>query len=409
MGFESQIRSTLLLAVGLAGMFVGMVFSPVVLSLGTIVTVAGLVLDGRGVDWQWSRALRRIVRDPLFWGLVGLYLVMFTSVWRTEDWGYLLERLRIKLPLLVLPVAWAGVAYDRGGGEALAVGARRLLGAFVAVVLLGVLVHYALDYEAINAAIAQGQAVPVPRGNHVRFSLLVAIASVVSLHGAYRYRDGWLVALGTFLFVGLHLLAVRTGLAVVYAGTAALLVWIAVQDRKYKLLLTGMIALVGLPVVAYLTVPTFQKKLQYMRYELLHRDRSVDTAEYSDEGRLTSIRLGLKVWREHPWFGVGYGNLLQEMDRQYARYVPGTSGKRPHNQFVSALAAGGIVGGTLTVACFALIGWGGGRWRYPLHAALWTMLTLSCLVENTLETSVGVSLFTLTFLLFGYPPYRKPG
>ena len=409
MSCKAQMRSTLLLALGLAGMFIGMVFSPVILSLATIVAIAGLTLEGRRLDWQWYTPLRGLVRDPLFWGLVGLYLVMFVSSWLTEDWGYLLERLRIKLPLLLLPVAWARVAFDRSGGEQLATGARRLLCGFVALVVAGVLLNYGLHFAEINAGMVRGQPLPVPRDNHVRFSLLVAISSVVGLHGAYRYRDRWLLVMGSFLFVALHLLAVRTGLITAYLGLTVVVVWAGTQDGKHKAVILSLLGLVALPTLAYLTVPTFRAKLQYTRYELLHRNPADDPAEYSDEGRLTSIRIGLAVWRRHPWWGVGYGNLQQVMDEQYARYVPGTPGKRPHNQFVSALAAGGLVGGVITLGCFALLGWGGGRWRDPLYFALWTMLTASCLVENTLETSVGVTLFTLTFLLFGYPPYRKPG
>ena len=43
-----------------------------------------------------------------------------------------------------------------------------------------ILTNYALNWEAINQAIREGQSVPVPR-NHIRFSLLVAITSLIAL------------------------------------------------------------------------------------------------------------------------------------------------------------------------------------------------------------------------------------
>ncbi len=348
-----------------------------------------------------------MLHSSLFWGLAGLYLVMLVGVWQTEDWGYLLERLRIKLPLLLLPIAWAALlprptAPPRPTG-------LLLLCIFVSLVVGGVLVNYALHFQEINALIVQAQPVPVPRHNHIRFSLLMALCAVIGLHGGLQYRHWWLGALGAFLFIALHVLAVRSGLAAAYAGVGVLLVWRAIGLRRFRLLAIGLVALIVLPTVAYLTVPTFRTKLQYMRYELLHRDRNQDSGEYSDTGRLTSIRLGLEVWREHPLLGVGFGNLRRVMDDKYAVVLPGVPGKRPHNQFVTALAAGGVVGFVITVGCFLLLGFRAGRWRDPLYFALWTMLTLSCLVENTLETSVGVTLFTLMVLLFAYPPKRKPG
>ena len=394
------------LTVSIPGIFVGLVFSPVVLSVATILTVVVLVLDPRrGISPQWRAGLPTTLQSSLFWGLAGLYLVMLVGVWQTEDWSYLLERLRIKLPLLLLPLAWAGLGQDARPTRS----ARMLLCAFLAVVVTGVLVNYAWHFEEINTLMVQAQPMPVPRQNHIRFSLLVALGAVIGLHGALLYRSRWLTALGGILFLALHLLAVRSGLATAYAGVGVVLTWWAVGQGRYKPLAIGLVALLLLPLVAYLTVPTFRTKLQYMRYELLHRDPTQDSGEYSDTGRLTSIRLGTEVWREYPLLGVGYGNLRRAMDEKYAIVLPGVSGKRPHNQFVTALAGGGLVGFAVTVGCFLLLGFGAGRWRDPLYFALWTMFTLSCLVENTLETSVGVTLFTLVLLLFAYPPKRNPG
>ena len=397
------------LAVSVPAVFVGLVFSPVVLSVATILTIVVLVVDPprRGIRAQWRAGLPLMLRSSLFWGLAGLYLVMLVGVWQTQDWGYLLERLRIKLPLLLLPIAWAALLPRRTASPRPT--ALLLLCIFVSLVVGGVLVNYALHFQEINALIVQAQPVPVPRHNHIRFSLLVALCAVIGLHGYLWYRHWWLGALGAFLFIALHVLAVRSGLVAAYAGVGVLLVWRAVGLGRFRLLTVGLVVLIALPVVAYLTVPTFRTKLQYMRYELLHRDRDRDTGEYSDTGRLTSIRLGLEVWREHPLLGVGYGNLRRVMDEKYARVLPDVSGKRPHNQFVTALAGGGLVGFVITVGSFLLVGFGAGRWRNSLFFALWTMLTLSCLVENTLETSVGVTLFTLMLLLFAYPPKRKPG
>ncbi len=407
---EAEIRWGLL-ALSVPAIVVGCVFSPALLSIGTIVTaIVGVLGFDRGLNPIWRARFPAFFRSSLFWGLVGLYLFLVASAPMTYDWSYYLERLRIKIPLLVLPIAWAGIPFwyaTTGWGSAL--WRRRLLVGFVSLTLAGVLVYYGLHYAEVNGMIYRGQAMPVPRGNHIRFSLMVALASTAALDARWRFGSRWLPLVGALLLVGLHVLAVRSGIVAGYAGWAVVIGGRALARGNYRLLTAAAVALIVLPLAAYWAVPSFHTKMNYMRYELLQRDPQQDELEFSDEGRLTSVRFGLDLWREHPVFGVGPGNLLAASDSLYAVRIPGMKGKRPHNQFVSALAGGGMVGFAVTVICFLAIGFGGRQRRDPLFVAVWTIFFLSCLVENTLETSVGVSLFVFFLLLYGYPPYRKPG
>ena len=381
----------------------GLVISPPFISVGLIsLFILGVFDPLRGINPRWWSGVGEVVRSGWFWGFVGLYLVLVLGVWQTEDWGYYLERLRVKVPLAALPLAWPGLPRltrkDVGwvwGGTAV----------FLLLVLTGVMINYGLHFEEINGMIERGQAVPVPR-NHIRFSLLVACATLLG-YGAYRLRAGgvgwpWLVVVG-LLFVGQHFLAVRSGLLGAYAGAGVgIFMEQGVRKRRWLLVAGTLAALCVLPLLAYVAVPSFRAKFDYARYELLHRDRSIDTAEYSDEGRFTSWRVGLDVWREHPWLGVGPGNLRAATDARYAEVLPGVEGKRPHNQFLSALAGSGVVGLLVNLLCFGLLLAHGLRHRLSVFVAVWSVLTISCLVENTLENTVGVSLFVLGLLLTAF-------
>ncbi len=390
----------------IAGAFFGLVFSPPFISVALIgLFVLGLFDPLLGINPRWRARISTTLRSPIFWGMAGLYFVLVAGVWQTEDWGYYIERLRIKVPLLALPLLWPGLPdieeKEYGwffGGFAL----------FMLCVLGGVVVNYGLHFTEIEDMIRRGQPMPVPR-NHIRFSLLVALATLLSV-GAYRLRAWggrrvWLLVAG-LLFVGQHVLAVRSGLAGAYGGIGVLVLALAWERGTWWPAVVGLVGLAALPVVAYVAVPSFRTKIQYARYELFHRDASQDTHEYSDEGRLTSLRIGLAVWQDNFWLGVGPGNLRQETDTRYAAILPGTEGKRPHNQFISALAGSGLVGGIITLGCFLLLAYVGLRKRAPVYLAIWTVLFLSCLVENTLETSAGVTLFCL-FLLVARPLGRE--
>ena len=392
----------------LAGTLVGLVFSPPVLSIGLIGLAASAVLDPKhGLNPAWRAGLPAALRDPANLGLLALYGLLLAGVWQTYDWPYYLERLRIKVPLLVLPLVWHGLPIrDRLRRP------RVVFVLFLSVVLATVLANYAVNATEINDLLRRGQAVPVPR-NHIRFSLLVALATLagLSLVAHTVRRELWWLLVGAtlFLFVGQHFLAVRSGLAGAYGGLIVYGIVLAIKTGQYRPVLLGLVLLLLVPVAAYLAVPTFRTKLQYARYELLHRDPTKDTGEYSDAGRLTSLRIGLRAWREAPLLGVGPGNLRSVTDRLYREELGVAKGKRPHNQFVSALAGSGVVGLLVTLAAFAAIIIGYGRWRDPLYAAAFMVLLLSCLVENTLENSVGVSLFALVLLWWRPTPFPSRG
>lgn len=388
----------------LAGSVIGMLGAPALLSNCLIaLVILGLLDPLKGLNPRWRARFPAFARTSLFWGLAGLYFLLLFGVWQTYDWGYYLERIRIKIPLLALPVVWPGLPeWDRPTVLRI----RLVFVGIVALVTAGVLINYGLRFDEVNGMIKRGQAVPVPGGDHVRYSLLVAVATLVGVgnwltRGPRPPLARLSLFLTVFLFLAQHLLAVRSGLVCAYAGLGVLLLWTAARRASLPLAIGGLLGLALLPVLAYAVVPSFRNKINYARYELFHRNPAEDDLEYSDEGRLTSIRLGLQVWAGSRVFGVGPGNLRAAMDARYAEVLPGTPGKRPHNQFVSALAGSGLVGLAVTLACFVLLGFGGGRWRDPDYFAVWTAFLLSCLVENTLEGTVGVSLFALILVFLG--------
>lgn len=402
---QARFYLTLLM---LAGVVFGLVISPPVLSIGLIsLVVLGLLDPLQVINPRWIKQIGTAVRSPFFWGMTGLYLLLLFGVWQTEDWGYFLERVRIKVPLLALPIVWPGLraftVRERGwilGGIVL----------FLAVMVLAVLINYSMNFAEINDMIRRGKSMPVPR-NHIRFSLLVAIATLMSV-GAFRIKAfGWgkvWLLLGGFLFIGQHLLAVRSGLAGAYGGVGILMLALAWERGTWWPAIAGLVGLTLLPILAYVAVPSFRTKIQYARYELFHRNPAEDKGDYSDEGRLTSLRIGLQVWQDNPVWGVGPGNLLQEMDRRYAVVLPEAEARRPHNQFVSALAGSGTVGGVVTLLCFLALGLWGLRKKLPVYLAVWTVFFLSCLVENTLETSAGVSMFCVFLLLVATHALQPP-
>lgn len=377
----------------------GLVFSPPLLSIGLIgICVVGILDIPKGINPLWKQGIGAGLRDPFNWAFATLYLVLLLGFWQTEDWSYYTERLRIKLALLTVPIGWWGLPKWTKGQQ------QFVLAYFIGLIVLvalGVLLNYALHFEAIQTAIGQGQAMPVPR-NHIRFSLLVALATLAALE-LWRVkgfgREKWWLFAAIFLFLFQHILAVRSGLLGAYLGIGAMLLLLLFRLQDKKIAIAGSILLMAMPFLAYQSVPSFQKKIHYFSYERWLQEQGLEQGHFSDAGRLTSIQLGWELWRSHPWMGVGAGNLRLEMDKSYAQQYPDRSPMRPHNQFVSVLAGGGLLAFVPFALAFLYILLGQQGWKKAIFLSTYLVLFSSCLVENTLENGAGIGIFCF-FLFF---------
>ena len=203
-----------------------------------------------------------------------------------------------------------------------------------------------------------------------------------------------------FLFAFLHVLSVRSGLASLYFALLALGAWFVFVKKRYLLGLAGIAAVMALPVFAYFTVPSFKAKLNYARWDYRQFQQG-SGADYPDAERFTSILIGLDIGREHPWFGIGAGDLDRAVKEKYASKAYGNYQLRmPHNQFVTIFAGTGLVGLVLFLLAIFYPLFYHKNYRNPLFLALYAVVFSSYFVENTIENNFGVSL-SLFFLLVG--------
>lgn len=248
----------------------------------------------------------------------------------------------------------------------------------------------------------------IGRGHHmpsfidpIRFSLIVSFATLMSfvmfykkksiLHAGERY---FYLGISIFFFIFLHFFSVRTGIVTTYAGFLLLLIYTMVKDFKnFHLIL--ILLIIALPIMAYTFFPSFKTKVNYMLWDWGKYDTE-KAGNYSDSNRLISYELGLKIYEQAPFIGHGSGDFEILVDKYYHQYYPHIEKTlRPHNQFLSIAIETGVF--SLIIFIYSLLfPIARGRWKsnilFPLLTA---QVILSCLVENTLDNSVG-----LTFYLF---------
>lgn len=272
----------------------------------------------------------------------------------TEDWDYWSNRLLMKLPFLVLPIIFCGLPKlsqrDYWGLLYFLVFALTLT-------CIGIGLNYGLHFEEINTIMQQGRPMPTPR-NHIRFSLILALGVVaafllyqVRFYFKYQWESKILLAAAIFLFLMIHLLSVRSGLAALYLAIFILAIRYVWQTGRYGVGLAVGLGLLLIPIIAYHSIPSFQAKVAYVRYEFWIRENNL-SGNYSDLWRIISLRMGMEIGNESPIVGVGAGNLRQEVKARYAAQYPEMEQIRmPHNQLISVYAGTGLVG--LSVFLFA--------------------------------------------------------
>ncbi|MDV7396085.1 hypothetical protein RZS08_32130, partial [Arthrospira platensis SPKY1] len=145
---------------------VAMVFSAEFILSQVMILLVAMALWERREGYPWLRrrgSLRENVRawwhfPPNRFIAIPFILVLVSALW-SSDLDYSLERLRIKLPFLVLP--WAFMAIPRLSRREYHL-VLYFLVALMTLACLYVGIHYLLDYRAIHELMGRGKPMPTP-------------------------------------------------------------------------------------------------------------------------------------------------------------------------------------------------------------------------------------------------------
>ncbi len=403
-----KVQSVTFLFIYLVSMILSAEF---ILSLSMIALVLlalfQLKIDGQRVTLHFRDTLRADFQN--YWGnkawlVVSIpFFLTFLSAAYSDDWTYTLERLRIKLPFLVLPFAFAAMPKLKKQ-QYFAILFFLLIMMFISCLYIGA--NYLVHFGEINELIGKGRPIPTP-SNHIRFSLTLALTII---GGIALWWDGFyfqsqrerhfIGGITLFLFVFIHVLAVRSGLFALYLALLAIGIQRAVVSKKHWMGFIVVASLILLPILAYKMIPSFQAKISYAGWDFRQYLQGIG-GNYSDSERLASLQVGLKIGNEHPFLGVGAGDLKQEVEKVYATEFGGDyTFRMPHNQFISVYAGTGLIGLSAFVFGFFFPLFYRENYRNSLFLALHAIIFISFMMENTIENNFGVSLYLL-FLLMG--------
>ena len=127
--------------------------------------------------------------------------------------------------------------------------------------------------------------------------------------------------------------------------------------------------------------------------------------------RIEYTRASFHIIGQHPWFGVGTGDVPQAFAQAYDEIRSPLNEEfrfRAHNQYLAIAVAFGLVG----LAFFFVVlfyPWCASRKNHTyLYMAFLTIMLLSMFPEDTLETQAGATLFAFftSLLLFARPHFE---
>jgi len=376
-------------------MLTGLFVSRALLSMGMMLFLLTTLLHA-----NIGAQLQNFLRRPFLVGMSLLFAVTLLSGLWSGDKSEWAEIVRIKLPLLLFPIAFAG------DWRLSPTWWQRLAAAFLLATLLAVgwsLWQYGQQAAVIHEGYLRAKIIPTPMENdHIRFSWLVAaaaaVAFVLALESRRKSHRVMMVFLLVLFSVYLHMLSVRTGLFSLYLFFLVAGTWLLREKRRWKTAALAAALLVALPLAAYLFFPTFQNRVRYNLHDISMLKEGYQPGS-NDGNRLRSIHAGWDILKEHP-FGVGAGDVIHETRRWYDKHIPGMQAADrlyPHSEWMIYGAAAGWPGIIIFSLAMLLPLLERTRCRY-FWIALNGMAAFSFLFDIGLEVQFGVFIYACTVL-----------
>lgn len=355
--------------------------------------------------WTFNRTITQdiqgVIETPLLlFMMLAFFSVLISGLW-SEETRYWIWFSRMKLPFLLLPVVFFI------HGQLSMKQWKLILYVFIATTFCFssyILVEYLKNYQELNLQLLKGKPI-VTHISHIRFSMIVAIAGILSLHYAmvnrhvYSQIERWIfVPLVIFFFFFNHLLSVKTGIIGMDLGLLAYISIELFRRKKYKTWLIAISSILLLICLAFICLPSLQNKFYYTIWQFGEWQRG-KWLYYSDIERWVSIQMGIEMIKHHPGLGCGMGDLYQMTKETYLECLNHNEPKLPHNQFIYTWAFTGLPGiaalvGMIYYSAFQK------RWlQDPLISAIQVVLLISLLFEYTFETQIGASLYVYFTLL----------
>lgn len=375
------------------GIIFGIVVSKAVLSVSIVVLLANFLLSYKEHKFAVFTKSNIPSLLPIVFFIATLIWFLFAS-----DKVLALKEINENLPWLIFPLCIVALKKYTNQYIYLFLGVLVLM---VSVSSVVVLFNYFNNYNFYTEIIKAGKSIATPH-DHIRFSLSVSIAALISYYFAFikkaklfSMEQGFFIITFTFLVVTLHILSVRTGLVTFYLGFLFLVFYQSYTTKKWWLIPIVIVLVTITPYWAYKNIPSFRSKIDYVSYDWLQIN-SNNINGNSDTKRLLSYKIAKELIIQKPIFGYGLGQGKRIMNQYFEEKFPEVTDQNrilPHNQFLFTCLEMGFVGLAILIMVLIIPFYKAVKTFNPLFIMLWLVVIASCMVENNFESQVALSMY----------------
>ena len=351
----------------------------------------------------WNHGNKIIIKKLLIAAACMILPVMLSGLW-SEDKNIWWQSFINKIPLNTIGVGLLSVDLNQKQ-------VKQIIYVLNAVVLTGCLwsvINFLNDKEAITKSYLVAKVMPtVLDDDHIRFSWMISLSAIL-LNWQLMIQSnktekiiGGIVSV--LLIVYLHLLASKTGLLCLYASVGIIIFYFLFKKGKRKISLILFAATVAITLAAYQFFSTLHNRVQYVLYDFGNYSSGKIETGSSDGARVLSIKAGWFITQHHPFIGVGFGDLKNEVNHWHEQFHPATLDYErfiPTNEWLIYAAASGVMGVILFSAGLIFF-----RQFFSnkniFSICLMISLLIPLITDDTLEGQYGVAIFSLTICL-GY-------
>ncbi len=349
--------------------------------------------------------IRNLWSDRWMWSFIGLALIPFLSdVFNGVD-IVLNHRVTMKWLLVLFPAFVFALKANTTSIKAIhwAVLGTMLVSSTYS------MIQYFINFDEIVASYKVSKVLPVlAKGDHIRISWMTSISILMAMYLFIKERTKITQVLTAlyilFQILFLHILGAKTGLLSLYVMGFVWVFWSLPRSKKWLITLLVPISFLLL-FGAYKALPSFQERVNFMRYDFEHYRKGEYQHGLSDAIRVFSIQAGWDIYKNNFWTGVGFSSLDAHTNDWFDKNRPEVSNKNrfvPISQALIYMASAGILG--LLFFMYHLF--------YPLFVATlrnnrWFMaffipLILSFFYESHLEGQFSIFVYGFFLSWFWY-------
>ncbi|MGB1038194.1 MAG: O-antigen ligase family protein [Bacteroidia bacterium] len=200
---------------------------------------------------------------------------------------------------------------------------------------------YLTNKEYLDQMLLQSKSIPIPNMHHIHFGIINALVIIGSvgtlvLGVLSRIQRNLTIVLLTICLISFHILSSRTGLVSFYSGTVVTLIVYSIQQKKYKVLFTGVLSMIFLVAGSYTLSSSFQNKISNSIEDINSWGKGDEVNHKSMGMRIEAYKMCLQVLLENP-IGVGsdaQSKVQQEMYISQNTVLTKENRVGPHNQFL---------------------------------------------------------------------------